>query len=134
MPRRSRITRAMKRTAAGFSLVEMAVVLVIVGLLLGSLMMPLSAQMENQRRETTAAGVAEVGEALLGFAAVYRRLPCPDTDGDGVLDGIEVALGNDPNNALDFPTLPLTLTWLLLTLLASAGAYDAARSRRCFSI
>lgn len=77
----------MKRTAAGFSLVEMAVVLVIVGLLLGSLMMPLSAQMENQRRETTAAGVAEVGEALLGFAAVYRRLPCPDTDGDGLENG-----------------------------------------------
>jgi len=31
----------------------------------------------------------------------------PDTDGDGVIDGIEVALGTDPNDGLDFPTLPL---------------------------
>lgn len=75
------------RVMGGFTLIEMAIVLVIVGLLLGSLLMPLSAQMENQRRETTAAGVAEVGEALQGFAVVYRRLPCPDTNGDGLENG-----------------------------------------------
>jgi len=59
----------------------------------------------------------------------------PDTDGDGVMDGIEVALGNDPNNALDFPTgLPLAVVWSLVVSLVVAGGYDAARSRRCFSM
>ncbi len=32
--------------------------------------------------------------------------------GDGMLDGIEVALGTDPNNPLDFPALPLSRAWV----------------------
>lgn len=71
----------------GFSLIEMAVVLVIIGVLLGSLLMPLSVQMEAQRRDSTTATVKEVGQALLGFAVVHRRLPCPDSDGDGFENG-----------------------------------------------
>ncbi len=35
----------------------------------------------------------------------------PDSDDDGVLDGIEVDLGTDPNNPLDFPALPVSGTW-----------------------
>jgi prepilin-type N-terminal cleavage/methylation domain-containing protein len=73
--------------AGGFSLIEMAVVLVIIGVLMGSLLMPLSTQMEIQRRDATATTLAEVSEALLGFSVAYRRLPCPDTDGDGLEDG-----------------------------------------------
>jgi prepilin-type N-terminal cleavage/methylation domain-containing protein len=38
-----------KMNRAGFTLVEMAIVLVIVGLLLGGLLMPLSAQIEQRR-------------------------------------------------------------------------------------
>lgn len=42
----------------------------------------------------------------------------PDTDGDGVRDGVEVELGFDPNNALSFPLLPLRTS----VVLAVAGA------------
>jgi prepilin-type N-terminal cleavage/methylation domain-containing protein len=61
----------------GFTLTELAVVLAIVGLLLGTLMYTLSAQTEvraisdNQRR------LEEAKEFLLNFAVVNRRLPCP---------------------------------------------------------
>ncbi len=39
-----------------------------------------------------------------------------DSDNDGVNDGTEVDLGTDPNNALDFPTLPLTWAGLAAVL------------------
>jgi prepilin-type N-terminal cleavage/methylation domain-containing protein len=63
--------------ASGFTLVEMAVVMVIVGLMLSGLMMSLSQTTENTRRSDAKAQVAEVEEALYGFAQAYGRLPCP---------------------------------------------------------
>ncbi len=74
----------MTREAQGFTLIEMAVVLLIVGLLLGGLLQPLANRMEQERRRDTTAYLENVQEALVGFALVNGRLPCPDTDGDGV--------------------------------------------------
>lgn len=62
---------------SGFTLVEMAIVLVIVGLLLGGLLMPLSAQVEQQRIVETQKALEEIKEALIGFAITNGRLPCP---------------------------------------------------------
>lgn len=42
----------------------------------------------------------------------------PDSDDDGVLDGIEVQLGTDPNNPLDFPLLPIQRDWIPVAMLA----------------
>jgi prepilin-type N-terminal cleavage/methylation domain-containing protein len=61
----------------GFSLAELAVVLVIVALLLGGLVMPLSAQRDQQQTATTEATMREAVEALRGFAAAQGRAPCP---------------------------------------------------------
>lgn len=61
----------------GFTLVEMAVVLVIVGLLLGGIMTPLSAQMDQRRISETQKALEEINQALIGFAIVNGRLPCP---------------------------------------------------------
>ncbi len=61
----------------GFSLVEMAIVLLIVALLLGGLLPTLSGQMEQQRTNETRKQLDEVQQALLGFAIVNGRLPCP---------------------------------------------------------
>lgn len=61
----------------GFTLVEMAMVLMIVGLLLGGLIPALSTQMESQRINETRKSLAEIQEALVGFALANGRLPCP---------------------------------------------------------
>ena len=69
----------MKTNRAGFTLVEMAIVLVIIGLLLGGLLMPLQAQIDNQRIKETQKALDEVKEALIGFAVANGRLPRPAT-------------------------------------------------------
>ncbi|OGR08156.1 MAG: hypothetical protein A2511_01145 [Deltaproteobacteria bacterium RIFOXYD12_FULL_50_9] len=61
----------------GFTLVEVAIVLVIVGLLLGGLMATLRQTTENAKRSETNALLAEAKEALIGFSMANGRLPCP---------------------------------------------------------
>lgn len=70
------MTRLSQR-AAGFTLIELAMVLFIVSLLIGGLMMPLSAQNEIRGRQETDKALANIREALIGFAIVNGRLPCP---------------------------------------------------------
>jgi prepilin-type N-terminal cleavage/methylation domain-containing protein len=70
----------------GFTLIEIAIVLVIVGLLLGGLLMPLATQVDIERRQQTEKTMEEIREALIGYAVVNNRLPCPDTSGDGQAD------------------------------------------------
>jgi prepilin-type N-terminal cleavage/methylation domain-containing protein len=87
------------RQGAGFSLVEMAIVLVIVGLMLGGLLMPLSMQMEQRRIGETQKAMDDIREALTGFALRNGYLPCPaisnsngleDRTGSGCTDGRRV--------------------------------------------
>lgn len=68
---------AMKKYNAGFTLVEMAIVLVIVGVLLGGMLIPLSAQIDQRNVSDTQKTLSDIKEALIGYAIVYGRLPCP---------------------------------------------------------
>ncbi len=61
----------------GFTLIEVTLVLLIVGILAGSLLVPLQAQIERHKRDQTLTQLREIERALLGFAAANRRLPCP---------------------------------------------------------
>lgn len=63
----------------GFSLVEIAIVLLIVALLLGGLLPTLSSQIEQQRRGETRRQMDEILQTLLGYAASQQppKLPCP---------------------------------------------------------
>ncbi|GIK26743.1 MAG: prepilin-type N-terminal cleavage/methylation domain-containing protein [Betaproteobacteria bacterium] len=63
--------------ARGFTLAEMAVVLVIVALLIAGMMLPLSAQQEIRARQETEKTLSDIREALLGFAVANGRLPRP---------------------------------------------------------
>lgn len=65
------------RCERGFTLVELTVVLLIVGLLVGGLVLPLSVQRDIQNLSATRRQLVEIREALLGFAAAHGRLPCP---------------------------------------------------------
>ena len=66
--------------AVGFTLIEMAVVLFIITLLLGSILVPLTTQVEQRKISETRKALEEIREALIGFAVINGRLPCPDTD------------------------------------------------------
>ncbi|MDP1526632.1 MAG: type II secretion system protein [Rhodocyclaceae bacterium] len=76
-------------TERGFTLTEMAVVLAIVTLLIGGMILPMSAQQDIRYNSETQKTLADVTEALYGYAASHSAsngkpyLPCPDTDNDG---------------------------------------------------
>ena len=87
------------RRQRGFSLVELAVVLAIVALLLGTLMYTLAAQTEQRAREQTQRTLEQAREALLGYAIANGRLPCPASAASA---GIESpAGGGDCSNYYD---------------------------------
>lgn len=65
------------RVRNGFTLVEMAIVLVIIGLLLGGMMMPLSTQMDQRRVSETQKALDEINQALIGYAVTNKNFPCP---------------------------------------------------------
>lgn len=78
------------RAARGFTLVEIAVVMMIVALLLGGLMYTLAAQIEQRAIEETRSRLEAARELLLSYAIVNGRLPCPATT---TSSGDEVPLG-----------------------------------------
>ena len=75
-----------KQKITGFTLVEMAIALVIIGLLATAFLTPLSAQLELNKNTEARKNLAEIKEALLGFAVINARLPCPDSNNDGLED------------------------------------------------
>lgn len=74
----------------GFTLIEVAIVLIIVTLLSGGLMMTLSSQTEQRTYRETQQQLQNIHDALLGYAVSHNALdgkpylPCPDIDGDGL--------------------------------------------------
>ena len=75
----------------GFTLVEMSVVLIVVALLLGSLLVPLSTQVDQRQGAETERMLENAREALIGFAMVNGRLPRPAQSSS---NGAEKATGS----------------------------------------
>lgn len=65
------------RGAAGFSMIELAVALVVIAILLGSILVPLNTQVESRNYDETQRILERAREALLGYAAATGRFPCP---------------------------------------------------------
>jgi type II secretory pathway pseudopilin PulG len=81
----------MKRSsiAFGFTLLELAISMLILGLIAVSLMGPVTRQIEQGRINDTQKTLDEVRDALMAFSAAQAvvHLPCPDTS--AIPDGIE---------------------------------------------
>jgi prepilin-type N-terminal cleavage/methylation domain-containing protein len=71
------IRQSARACAQGFSLVELAVVMVILGFLMGGLFFTLSTQTEQRSFEETRRRLDQARELLLAFALINGRLPCP---------------------------------------------------------
>ncbi|HBA90776.1 MAG: prepilin-type N-terminal cleavage/methylation domain-containing protein [Gallionellales bacterium GWE2_58_10] len=82
-----------KKMNCGFTLVELAMVLMIVGLLLGGLLPTISSQMEQQQTRETRKQLDEIQQALIGFALIKGRLPCPANG--STASGDESTTGSD---------------------------------------
>ena len=75
----------------GFSLLELAIVLVILALLLGGMLSPLGSLLGTRQRAQAGIELEKIREALLGFAMINGYLPCPTTttDPDNGMYGLE---------------------------------------------
>jgi prepilin-type N-terminal cleavage/methylation domain-containing protein len=64
-------------SARGYTLLELALVLLVLSILGLAMAMPLAAQVEMRRTEETRRRLGEARDVLLAFAATHGRLPCP---------------------------------------------------------
>lgn len=71
-------------------MIEMAIVLLIAGLLLGGGLSVVASRQEMQRIQETEALLNEARDALIGYAATNGRLPCPASS---TSNGIESPVG-----------------------------------------
>lgn len=60
----------------------MAVVLVILALITGMLIVPVSSHLEARNRQDTETKLRDIEQTLVGFAIMHGRLPCPTTEAD----------------------------------------------------
>ena len=74
----------------GFTLVELAIVMFIVALLLGGMLLPLSAQQDVRSYGDTQKLLSDARDALQGFAMANDRLPCPAS---AASNGVESPVG-----------------------------------------
>lgn len=86
----------MSRAERGYTLVEVAVFLVVGGLLITVLVQLLPKFQHVLEGKAQQVGLEALNEAVIGFALVNSRLPCPDTDNDGDEDCGGGAVGTLP--------------------------------------
>jgi type II secretory pathway pseudopilin PulG len=83
----------------GFTIVEIAIVLLVVGLMIGGLVAPLTSQLEQRRVTETQRVMDEAREALFGFALRNGYLPCPAIS---AIDGREDRSGSVCNKRFGY--------------------------------
>jgi len=117
-----------KKFTQGFTLIELAIVLVVVAILIGSFVGTLATRIENKRITDTQDGLEEIKQALIGYAYVNGYLPCPDCISPGCSllgfrDGVEDRVGGTCNAGNSVGSVP----WVTLGL--AQGDFWNARYR-----
>jgi prepilin-type N-terminal cleavage/methylation domain-containing protein len=80
---------------SGFTLTEIAIVMLIIGLALAATVVPVNRLFQSGQISGNQERLDGAREALLTFAAINGRLPCPDRTGDGLEDQ---RAGGDPSS------------------------------------
>jgi prepilin-type N-terminal cleavage/methylation domain-containing protein len=87
--------RIRQKRHCGFSLIELAIVIAIIGLLAGAFLQFYSIQIGKRRFEVTKSRLEDLRVALTLYAATHERLPCPASP----MGAMRPALGKDGRDA-----------------------------------
>jgi prepilin-type N-terminal cleavage/methylation domain-containing protein len=122
--------RTLPRRVRGFSLVEIAVVLVILAILITAIGIPLGTQLDQQRTIDTQKQLEVAREAIYGFAMANGRLPCPAVT--GAASAVEAPVGGGVcTQAIGFlPAVTLGLAGGDAAGFALDGWSDGSAARR----
>lgn len=119
---------------SGFSLIEMALVLLVMGIM-GAMFLPLtSTLMDHNKRQETKLKLDTVEQAIAQFVMVNRRLPCP---ADGRAHETNAAFGREGRNlagqctAMDWGVVPWAS--LGMTLKDATDAWGTLLSYRVWA-
>jgi type II secretory pathway pseudopilin PulG len=103
-------------TATGFTLIEVAIGMLLLSMLLSTLLVPLTAQVEQRKITDTQTALTQISDALMGYAMSNGYLPCPDrSSGAGANDGLEDLNAGGSNCAVPEGNLP----WATLGIASS---------------
>ncbi len=84
-----------QRKASGFTIIEIALVLIVLGILAAALVPMAHVVHEDAMREQDLASLETAKKALLGYIRVHEGIPCVDAAGN------QVTSGCDPRETLD---------------------------------
>jgi len=124
----------------GFTLVEMAVFLVVLGIVVSTAAMAVKRVVNNSVIEATGTSLTQVEQALMGHLMLNRQLPCPDNDNDGI-GNCGARIGSIPYRDLGMGSVPVDgfsrpLTYIAngFYLTASANQYTLCQNMRSLVI
>jgi prepilin-type N-terminal cleavage/methylation domain-containing protein len=130
----------MKHLHRGFTLIEVAICMVILGLVLTGLVVSLSQQLQQRRLLDTRTTLGEANDALIAFVTANGRLPCPAVAGSNGLEATiapgtcTVAAGFLPAVTLGLPNLDgnglLNDGWANGSITDNTGALSYPRAIR----
>jgi prepilin-type N-terminal cleavage/methylation domain-containing protein len=83
----------------GFVLIEVAIALFVLALILGGILAPLNAQVEQGKIRDTNKVISDINEALLGYVMINGRLPRPATSSTNGVENAAACGSPDPERA-----------------------------------
>lgn len=124
------------RSAAGFTLIELAIVMAVIGLMMAGTMKLFGGQLDQHRSKATRQRLGVVDDALVAFYATNSYLPCP---ADGSLPSTDANYGRaqpETSGACDVAAVTATervLPWRTLGL-QDELSFDGWQRRQSYHV